>query len=220
MDPQLVQILDSSRVSSPTRKVLNARLEAAQKHSSPYEPRAITPAAFAILQQIIARLLLEDVHPEDAHDDATGPSAGLPSRVIAAQLEESRATGKGNGWRYGSLPSDSEALAQGLNWIEKTAVDDHQASFLDLSTDQQEGLLARVQHGKVNWPGFDAARWFEEVLADATELYISNPGKMLQFGIDAFADDPDGWSEIGLNNARPWEPDTPFLSTGTDGRRR
>ncbi len=215
MDPKLLQILDSSRVSPPTRKILNARLEAVPQHFSNYEPKAITPEAFAILQKIIARLLLEDIH-----EDANETSIGLPSHVIAAQLEESRATGKGNGWRYGTLPSDVEALAQGLDWIEKTAVAEYSDGFVHLSTDQQEILLARVQHGKVTWPGFDSVRWFEEVLADATELYISNPGKMLQLGIDAFADDPDGWSEIGLNNAQAWEPETPVSATGTHGRRR
>ncbi len=215
MDSKLLQILDSSRVSSPTRKVLNIRLEAAQQQGQSYEPKAITPAAFAILQQIIARLLLEDIH-----EDASEASIGLPSHVISAQLEEARATGKGNGWRYGTLPSDAAALAQGLDWIEKTAIAEHQVSFVSLSTEQQEMLLARVQHGKVVWPGFDSVRWFEEVLADATELYISDPGKMLQLGIDAFADDPDGWSEIGLNSAQPWEPETRLAATGTDGRRR
>ena len=218
MDQQLLKILDSSRVSSPTRKVLNSRLEAVQQHVSevsPHEPKAITPAAFAILQQVIARLLLEDVL-----EGIEESEVGLPSKVIAAQLEDARATGKGNGWRYGTLPSDAEALAQGLDWIEKTAVSEHQSCFIELTTDQQEMLLARVQQGKVNWPGFDAMRWFEEVLADATELYISHPGRMLQLGIDAFADDPDGWSEIGLNNTQPWEPQTRLPATGTDGRRR
>ena len=219
MDSQLLQILDSSRVSSPTRKVLKSRLEAVQQQASPqgtpYEPKAITPEAFAILEHIIARLLLEDVH-----EGIEASETGLPSHVIAMQLEESRATGKGNGWRYGTLPSDAEALAQGLDWIEKTAAADHQASFIHLSTDQQETLLARVQHGKVTWPGFDSVRWFEEVLADATELYISHPGRMLQLGIDAFADDPDGWSEIGLNNTQSWEPEAPLPATGTNGRRR
>ena len=214
MDPKLLQILDSSRVSFPTRKVLNSRLEAMRQTTSLHEPKAITPAAFATLQQIIARLLLEDIH-----EDANESSVGLPSQVIAAHLEESRATGKGNGWRYGTLPSDAEALAQGLDWIEKTAITEHQARFIDLSTDQQETLLARVQHGKVAWPGFDSVRWFEEVLADATELYISDPGKMLQLGIDAFADDPDGWSEIGLNNTQSWEPETPLSASGPSGRR-
>jgi gluconate 2-dehydrogenase gamma chain len=219
MDSKLLQILDSSRVSSPTRKVLNSRLEAVQKQSSlqakPYEPKAITPAAFAVLEHMIARLLLEDVH-----EGVDSYEVGQPSHVIAMQLEESRATGKGNGWRYGTLPSDAEALSQGLDLLEKTAMAEHQASFIQLSTDQQEMLLARVQHGKVHWPGFDSVRWFEEVLADATELYISHPGRMLQLGIDAFADDPDGWSEIGLNNTQSWEPEAPLPATGTEGRRR
>ena len=206
---KLLQILESPRVSGATRKVLRTRLRAVPQPGTVYEPTAITQPAFAVLQQVIARLLLEDLHA-----GANEETAVLPSEAIAAQLEESRATGKGNGWRYGTLPSDAEALAHGLDWIEETAVSEYHAKFTELSTDQQELLLSRIQQGKVAWAGFNSTRWFEEVLAEATEIYISHPGRMIQRGIDAFADEPDGWTDIGLNNGQPWEPETQLPGDG------
>jgi hypothetical protein len=216
MDKQLLQILESARVSAPTRVALHDRINAIQSLPKPYTPKTISPSAFVTLQQVIARLLLEDIDPE----------VELPSREplastrIAERLEESRATGRGNGWRYASLPNDADALALGLQYLEATATVEHGKSFVELTVEQQELLLARIQRGLIDWPGFDAARWFEELLADATELYIANPEVMMQLGLDPFADEPSGWAEIGFNSRQAWEPDSPTSATGAEQTRR
>jgi hypothetical protein len=216
MDKQLLQLLESARVSAPTRIVLHDRINAIQHLPDAYVPKTISSAAFATLQQVIARLLLEDIDPEYGSRSSEPPA----SSRIAERLEESRATGRGNGWRYASLPNDADALALGLQYLEATATVEHGKSFVELTAEQQELLLARVQRGLIDWPGFDAARWFEELLADATELYISNPEVMMHLGLDPFADEPSGWAEIGFNSRQAWEPESPMPVTSAEHRRR
>lgn len=219
MNSELLRILESSRVSAPTRRVLHDRLHALHAVPTDYTPKTISSEAFATLQQVVARLLLEDVDQDD-RGQAANSEAPLASSRIAEQLEESRATGAGNGWRYASLPKDADALALGLQYLQATATVEYGSPFVSLTVEQQEFLLARIQRGQINWPGFDAARWFEELLADATELYISNPELVMQTGLDPFADEPNGWSEIGPDSRQEWEPETGSPATGTAVRRR
>jgi hypothetical protein len=58
----------------------------------------------------------------------------------------------------------------------------------------------------------DASRWFEEILADATEIFVSHPETLESMAFDGFADegDPKGWpahagAGIGLKNTETWE---------------
>ena len=84
-------------VTPPTRKALEARL--ADTPSGP--PRFFDAADFATLQDACQRLL---------------PTVeGCPApETFAYAIDTRLADGKGNGWRYDTLPPDSEAYRQGL----------------------------------------------------------------------------------------------------------
>ncbi len=181
------EILNSPRVSAPTRRVLEERLAAVP---ADYKPTCISEEAFAILERVLSRLF---------PDDEQG-APGADEIQLAARLEQQRARGKGNGWRYASLPPDAQALAVGLEKLNASAQHRHRRRFVDLTEDRADALLHRVQNGEEKWEGLDANRWFEEILADATELYVSHPAGMRTMSFDGFADGPHGWAadEIGL----------------------
>ncbi len=194
----LVEILQSSRVSAPTRRVLEQRLAGPP---AGYKPTCITPEAFQILERVLGRLL---------PDDENG-APGANELSLAARLERQRAAGHGNGWRYASLPPDAQALALGLTRLDESAQHRHRRHFLELTEDRADALLHRVQNGEEKWEGLDASRWFEEILADATELFVSHPAAMDAMGFDGFADEPQGWPAasgggVGINNTESWEP--------------
>ncbi len=198
----LLDILNSPRVSAPTRRVLEQRLAGPPVH---YKPTCISADAFATLERVLSRLF---------PDDENG-APGANELSLAARLEQQRASGHGNGWRYGSLPPDAQALALGLAKLDASAQHRHRRHFVELTEDRADALLHRVQNGEEKWEGLDASRWFEEILADATELYVSHPSGMDSMGFDGFADsgEPGGWPAhagggIGLNNTEAWEPKT------------
>lgn len=93
----MLGIPNSPRVSAPTRRALEKRLTAIP---ADYQPTCITPEAFAILERVLSRLF-----PDDEHG-----APGANELSLAARLERQRATGRGNGWRYGSLPPDALSL--------------------------------------------------------------------------------------------------------------
>ncbi len=197
IDAPLLEILRSPRVSAPTRRVLEQRLAGPPKD---YKPTCISVEAFAILERMLGRLL---------PDDENG-APGANELSLAARLEQQRAAGHGNGWRYASLPPDAQALAAGLAKLDESAQHRHRRRFVDLTEDRADALLHRVQNGEEKWVGLDASRWFEEVLADATELYVAHPAGMEAMGFDGFADEPAGWPAnagrgIGLNSTEDWE---------------
>ncbi len=193
----LLEVLKSPRVSAPTRRVLEQRLAGPL---SGYKPKCISPEAFQILERVLGRLL-----PDDEHG-----APGANELSLAARLEQQRAAGHGNGWRYATLPPDAQALSLGLARLDESAQHRHRRHFLELTEDRADALLHRVQNGEEKWEGLDASRWFEEILADATELYVAQPSTMDAMGFDGFADEPAGWpaesgNGIGLNNTEPWE---------------
>ena len=194
----MLEILNSPRVAAPTRRALERRLAVVPAN---YKPACITPEAFRILERVLSRLF-----PDDEHG-----APGANELSLATRLERQRAHGRGNGWRYGSLPPDAKALALGLEKLDWSAQHRHRRHFVDLTEDRADALLHRIQNGEERWEGLDASRWFEEILADATELYVSHSDTMEAISFDGFADEPAGWPAnagggVGLNNAEPWEP--------------
>ncbi len=191
----VLDVLQSPRVAASTRRVLERRLAAVPKD---YRPTCISLDEFATLERLLSRLF-----PDDEHG-----APGANELSLAARLERRRAHGKGNGWRYAGLPPDAEALRKGLEKLDWSAQHRHRRKFVDLTEDRADALLHRVQNGEEKWESLDASRWFEEILADATEIYVSHPVGMESMGFAGFADEPAGWpgDRLGVNNTESWEP--------------
>ena len=183
-------LLATDHVTEATRAVLAARLAPAP----PHQPRFLSPTAYALLEAVASRLF-----PQPERD---------PPIELAPALDERLADNRSDGWRYNVLPPDGEALRRGLAGIEESAQALYQRNFLALSADEQDAVLHAVQRGQgggTTWQTLPAGRFFEELLAELTELYYCHPLAQAEIGYVGFADRP-GWTKIGLNEREDREP--------------
>ena len=158
-------LLASDRVTAPTRRVLQARLDA-----GPQPPRALDPARFAVLRAVAARLV---------------PLGPLAERVdLAGRLDARLADGSGDGWRYAAAPSDLDALRAALDALDVRA---DPGGFAALAPERQDALLSGAQAGGEGWPPF-MARTFEDLLAGLCHLAYAHPLVQLDIGYDGMAD--------------------------------
>ena len=77
----------------------------------------------------------------------------------------------------GDLREELDTYRAGLAALEAEAQSRAQTSFADLSADEQDALLRRIEAGVVvtTWP-IDPAHFFEAVVQQVAEGYYSDPG--------------------------------------------
>ncbi len=187
MNDKFFDLLYSQRVLPSTRKVLLQRLE----KRPTYGPRAIRPHLYPVLQAALGRLI-----PQNDREEPID---------IAARLDEQHFVGRGDGWRYADMPADKEALELGLELLEQDARQRYAEAFALLSPDRQDLLLSDVQSGDVRWSALNSRRWFEEIVRDATSIFVSHPETLAEIGFSGIAIQP-GWERVGLNEGEAWEP--------------
>lgn len=181
---QLQRLLESDRVTPPTRDALRTRLLEPDPHRAFF-----TEPEFALLEVVSARLIPQ------AHSN------------LAAQVDARLAKGEGKGWRFDTLPPDGAMYQLGLRGLEELAQSRHGSRFAALSALEMDKLLLSVQRGEVSggvWDALPAARFFTELLTELTELHYSHPLTQLEIGYTGFAD-AHGWQQIGLNSPRDSE---------------
>lgn len=147
--------LTGPHVALATRDALLARLDAAPVAT----PAFLTAAEFRTLLAVCARLL------PDARIDVAGP---VDTRLAA---------GKSDGWRYDAMPDDGAAIRVGLAGLDGAAVDIAGCAFADAPGAAQDEVLAAVQAGAPPGPawGLPPRRFFEELLAEAAEVFFAHP---------------------------------------------
>ncbi len=177
----LLGLIASNAVTEPTRRALHTRLATPPV----LEPRAMSAEAFGTLRAVCDRLI-----PQDGE-----------SRVdLAGAVDTRLAEGHGDGWRYDTLPPDTEAWGRGLAALDGDARAMAGVEFVALQPALQNAVLTAVQAGAARdegWQGLDAARWFEEVLAAVSEAWMSHPLTQAYIGYVGFAD-AAGWHAVGL----------------------
>ena len=194
-------LLPTDLVTPATRDVLQGRLSG----ETP-DPRFFAAPELDLLQAALARLFA----------DPEAPTA----RTLALCIDARLADGKSDGWRYDALPPDGEAARRGLRGLDQTAQALHGSGFVALDAARQEAVLAAVQKGNPPgevWQTLSAARFFEELLAEATEAYYSHPLAQEEIGYVGMAD-ARGWTRIAMNEREPWEP-LPVVGSGLVGAR-
>ena len=182
-------LLTTDLVTPATRDALQARLNAPDA-----PPRFFTAPEFALLQSVLARLFADPETPSP--------------RFVASALDARLAEGKSDGWRYDALPPDADAARLGLQGIDQAASALAGAEFLALDRAGQDGVLAAVKAGSppgAAWESLPAGRYFEDLLADATEAFYSHPLAQEEIGYVGMAD-ARGWTRIRLNEREDWEP--------------
>ena len=190
----LRQLLESDLATPATRAALQARLQPASSGDGTAEPVFFDPRSFATLVAVCARLL----------PPAASPTPADCAREIDARLSE----GKGNGWRFDQLPPDAAAYRIGLRGLDESARLVGAENFRSLPAARQDeilGALARGEAAGSTWAELDGRRFFEELLAELSEWYVSHPLTQQSIGYAGFAD-AAGWHKIGLNEREAWEP--------------
>ena len=185
-------LLETDLVTPQTRAALIERLE----EETTATPRFFDDNAFDTLRAACARLLPQ---PE---------RAALQTIDLAGVIDERLAKGEGDGWRYDVMPPDGEAFRRGLRGLDESARDICGRSFRELDETAQDVILLAVQGGKVlgeAWQTVSPTRFFEELLAGATESYYSHPLAQEEIGYVGMAD-AHGWQLIGLDQLEMWEP--------------
>ena len=175
---KLKALLRSDLVTAPTRDALLSRLEA-----KPTAPQFFEATDFALLEAISARLV-----PQDFVN-------------LAAEIDARLSQGESDGWRYDALPPDGDAYKLGLRGLEASAQAQFNSSFGELEPAQQDALLKSVQRGTIKgaiWETLPSGRFFEDLLAELTELYFSHPLVQEEMGYVGVAD-AHGWQRVGLN---------------------
>ena len=163
-------LLHSNLVTAPTRRVLLDRLA-----WRALAPSVITERQLAVLDAVALRLVPLGGAGEDAQ--------------LAARFEAELAGGKGDGWRYATMPPDVDALAAGLDALDG-------AGFLAMADDDKDSFLRRLQAGDVrDWP-VAAEFWFEDVLTNLAQIAYGQPAVQLSIGYDGMAD-AHGFQDLG-----------------------
>ncbi len=177
-------LLPSSHVSAATRAALSQRLA---ETWAAYEPQFLAPETFRLLEAVAARLLPQPERP-----------VPIP---LAPSVDQRLAEGRADGWRYDALPPDREAYRMGLGGIQEIAQSLFQADFEALTAAQQDEVIAALAGGDppgAIWQTLLAGRFFEEMLAELTEIYYAHPWAQEEIGYVGYADLP-AWTKIGLN---------------------
>ena len=183
-------LLQTDHVTPATRAALEARLAA----PAPYEPQFFEAGTYALLQAVAARLLPQ-------------PERETPIE-LAPDVDKRLLEGTSDGWRYDTMPPDREAYRLGLGGINQTAQAQFQKPFLELREADQDAVLQQLAVGTAageNWQQMPQSRFFEELLAELTEIYYAHPLAQEEIGYVGMADVP-GWQRIGLNEREEREP--------------
>ncbi len=182
-------LLTTNQVTDATRQALTQRLEAPAR-----QPQFFSANEFALLQAVCDRLI---------------PQTDRPERIdMAGAIDERLTQNTSNGWRYDIMPTDGDAYRLGLQGVNESAQIMSGHPFQMLTGEQQSDVLKAVQQQKapgVTWQHLSADRFFEELLAEAAEIYYSHPLAQEEIGYVGMADVPT-WQRIGLNQLEDREP--------------
>jgi len=192
----LDDLLQSDAVTPATYDVLAARLAALD------EPWPDRGAFFSVKELATLRAVVNRLVPEDHRAKPLD---------VAILIDRRLAGGRSDGWRPDALPNDGESYRLALRGFDEFANERHHLRFVELNGLQQDALIVHVQRGRAlgpAWEALDPATLFTELLAEATQIYFSDPIAQIEIGYVGFADQP-GWEEVGLNQRDPREPAVP-----------
>ncbi len=203
-------LLDTDLMTEQTRLVIQSRLapediapndatpstvtENGAAHVDVSTPRFFDAETFATLKASCARLI-----PQNDRTRTVDLAGAIDARL---------AEGKSDGWRYDDMPSDGEAHERGIHGLDESAQLMFGKVFRELDEAAQDKTLLAVQRGEAlgeTWRTIPAKHFFEELLAELTECYYSDPLTQEEIGYVGMAD-AKGWQRIGLNELESHEP--------------
>jgi hypothetical protein len=215
LDAEYAALIASKRVSTQTRKALLERGE-------PDSPRYV-PAMFSSGEMTTLRAIADRVVPMvGRHID------------FAQRIDKRLTSGTARGWRFAMLPPDAEAYKLGLRSVELYARVRLGGPFATLTAEQQDALLESTSQGELELGIIDLGmtflrpdgkepdlsvlsdvqmqRWFEDLRADLTAMYVSHPATLSEMGYSGIADGGDagrltGFVQLEIGMKEDWEPE-------------
>jgi pimeloyl-ACP methyl ester carboxylesterase len=181
------RLIASDRTVARARRTLAAR---AVPDDPRYEPRVLDAPHLQLLREIAARLVPQ---PEGSALD------------LAARVDATLATGRGDGWRPAGGPADGEAYRRGLDVLRRVWPPD---------ADTQDAFIAAVIAGDCVAGVADPdgmRRWFEDVRFDLARAWLVHPASLARIGYSGFATgsaDPAtaGYASLTPGSRDDWEP--------------
>lgn len=183
------ELIASPRVSPQTRSIL---LKRAEPDPPDYSPKALIPDQLHTLRAMTARII---------------PQTSAIIIDLAARIDTNLATGKGDGWRYAVLPPDIQAYQTGLQQLDDCARKLKSIPFDRLAPEAQDALLTAMADGRLQSPHFDMKLWFEDVRADATQVFVAHPQTLARMGYSGIGDNEHGFVQLGIGQRESWEPE-------------
>lgn len=183
-------LLNTDFVSPMTKHALEQRIAKAKTT----KPLFFTASDFEILSIICDRLVAQDSNNRIVN--------------IAIFIDERLNDNSCDGWRYNEMPPDRDMFLKGISGIDELALSLFSFSFIKLQTQQQLEVLHSLQSGTAEspiWKHMSPKLFFEELLAETTEIFYSFPLVQQEIGYVGMADEK-GWSNIGLNQNDEIEP--------------
>jgi gluconate 2-dehydrogenase gamma chain len=185
----VLALLPTGYVTDATRNALAERLAV-----NDAQPLFFDPEEFACLAVVCDRLVAQD------------PERRIVN--IAFHIDDRLQRRTCDGWRYDNMPPDDRMYSNGLKGINETAQLQFNRSFIQLTADEQDRVLQLIQQGAADgtvWQDLPPQRFFEELLAETTEIFFSHPSVQDEIGYAGMAD-AKGWERIGLNEREAIEP--------------
>lgn len=171
-----------------TREVIARRLAIGP------EPKFFTADEFQTVEALAARIVPQP------------PSR--PAIPVAALVDDKLHLRKQDGYRHAGMPREDEAWRRGLKALDAEADLAHGARFRDLSAENQDRLLARMQKGELaasDWGSMPPKVFFKTRLAhDLVVAYYSHPTAWNEVGWGGPAS-PRGYVRMDFNERDPWE---------------
>lgn len=158
------------------------------------EPKFFSADEFATVQALAARIV---------------PQAPTqPPIPVAALVDDKLHQNRQDGYRHAGMPREREAWRLGLKALDEEAARAFAARFRELSTEQQDILLSRMQNGELKepaWGGMDSKTFFKMRMArDLVLAYYAHPTAWNEIGWGGPAS-PRGYVRMDFNERDPWE---------------
>jgi hypothetical protein len=171
-----------------TREVIARRLAIGS------EPRFFTFDEFQTVRAIADRIVPQ--------------STVRPPIPVAALVDEKLHHQKGDGYRRAKMPREGEAWRRGLKALDEDAKQAFGARFCDLSDDDKDALLVRMEEGMLKGPAWEdmpSNTFFKMRMAhDIVYAYYSHPTAWSEIGWGGPAS-PRGYVRMDFNRRDPWE---------------
>jgi hypothetical protein len=188
LEQKVNDLLKSDAITPATRNAFEKRIKKAsgRNHFFPDE-------MFRLLSVVCDRLMDQDSNNRLVN--------------VALFIDDRLSKNDCDGWRYNEMPPDAEMLLMGLHGIDETAREMFGKEFILLPDEQQIAVITAIQqnvaHGNT-WKSLSANRFFEDLLAEATEIFFSYPAVQIKIKYAGMAD-AKGWEKTGLGESEKTE---------------